>query len=124
MTKAERRVLERYNNLNLHYCMVNRWLGVSAAGESGSASCLTVRGRLLTIDSTSHINVRRDSSSSCLPLLARRENRTERTVLICLFQTLEAMQLNKRKKTRHERAAEIEPSLISFLVSLIVNDPK
>ena len=37
--------------------MVNRWLGVSGAGESGSASWLTVRGRLLTIDSTSHINV-------------------------------------------------------------------
>ena len=37
--------------------MVNRWLGISGAAKSGSASWLMVRGRLLTIDSTSHINV-------------------------------------------------------------------
>ena len=64
--------------------MINRWLGVSGVGESRSASWLTVRGQLLTIDSTSHVNVRRDLLSSWLPLLVRRENRMEQTVLICL----------------------------------------
>ena len=36
--------------------MVNRLLRVSGFGESGSASWLTVRGRLLTVDSTTHLN--------------------------------------------------------------------
>ena len=64
--------------------MVNRWLGVIGARESGSASWLMVRGWLSMIDSTLHINVRKDLSLSWPPLLARRDNRTELTVLICL----------------------------------------
>ena len=68
--------------------IAGRWLGVSGSGESGSVSWLTVRGRLLTIASASHINVLRDSSSSCLELCCKRDESTFRTVCIWHSHTL------------------------------------
>ena len=67
--------------------IVKRWLGVSGLTESGSVSWVTVKGRLLTIASASHIKVLRDSSSSCCPLSCNSDARTLRTVLICRSQT-------------------------------------
>lgn len=68
--------------------IVRRWLGVKGVGESGSASWFTVKGRLLTIASGSHIKVLRDSSSNCLPLSCNKDERTLRRDLIWRSQTL------------------------------------
>ena len=62
--------------------IVSSWLGVKGLGESGSEIWVTVKGRLLTIASASHIRVLRDSSSNCRPLLFNSDERTLRTVLI------------------------------------------
>ena len=66
---------------------VSKWLGVRGLGQSGSASWLTVRGRLLTIASASRIRVLRDSSFNYSPLSCSRDKRTLRTDLIWRSQT-------------------------------------
>ena len=63
------------------------WLGVSGSGKSGSLRVFTVNGRLFTIASASHRNVRRDSSSNWEPFLCNIADITLRTVRIWHSQT-------------------------------------
>ena len=62
--------------------IVRMWLGVRGLSESGSSRLSTVKGRLLTTASVSHIRVLSDSSSSCKALLRRSASNTLRTDLI------------------------------------------
>ena len=57
--------------------IVSSWFGVRGSSELGSDNWLTVRGQLLTIESTSHMSVGKDSSSSWEPLSSRRDDKTD-----------------------------------------------
>ena len=67
--------------------IVSRWLGVRRLSKLGSFKRSTVNGQLLMIASTSHMNLRSDSSSSCRPLFWRRGDRMLLTVRIGRSQT-------------------------------------